>query len=188
LKMWFEHVTRVVLSFWGSGSLCLPHVGGGSHVVVMHTAYIIFCMEVLSWSYGPTVPIHSASYIAWGGYDVASYPSGMKAEVITASVAMCIQGWSVEPVVVKWIVWVFTWWFTSLKLSNWLLVYLRQINTQEGSCELRGCLSMVWLHSPNCCLTFLLAEMCHLTLALFDAGTWSCFWERRDVAARPFQF
>jgi hypothetical protein len=30
---------------------------------------------------------------------------------------------------------------------------------------------MVWLHSPNCCLTFLLAEMCHLTLALFDAGT-----------------
>jgi hypothetical protein len=25
------------------------------------------------------------------GYDAASYPSGMKAEVITASVAMCIQ-------------------------------------------------------------------------------------------------
>jgi hypothetical protein len=23
----------------------------------------------------------------------------------------------------------------------------------------------------NCCLIFLLAEMCHLTLALFDAGT-----------------
>jgi hypothetical protein len=34
------------------------------------------------------------------------------------------------------------------ELSNWLLVYLLQINTQEGSCELRGCLSTVWLHSP----------------------------------------
>jgi hypothetical protein len=29
------------------------------------------------------------------------------------------------------------------ELSNWLLVYLLQINTQEGSCELRGCLSTV---------------------------------------------
>jgi hypothetical protein len=29
------------------------------------------------------------------------------------------------------------------ELSNWLLVYLLQINTKEGSCELRGCLSTV---------------------------------------------
>jgi hypothetical protein len=29
------------------------------------------------------------------------------------------------------------------ELSNWLLVYLLQINTQEGSCELHGCLSTV---------------------------------------------
>jgi hypothetical protein len=33
---------------------------------------------------------------------------GMKAEVITASVAMCIHGRSVEPIVVMWIVWIFT--------------------------------------------------------------------------------
>jgi hypothetical protein len=29
----------------------------------------------------------------------------------------------------------------------------------------------------------LLAEMCHITLALSDAGTWSLLWDRRDVAA-----
>jgi hypothetical protein len=28
-----------------------------------------------------------------------------------------------------------------------------------------------WLTLSNCCLFFLLAEMCHLTLALSDAGT-----------------
>jgi hypothetical protein len=33
---------------------------------------------------------------------------GMKAEVITASVAMCIHGRSVEPIMVVWIVWIFT--------------------------------------------------------------------------------
>jgi hypothetical protein len=33
---------------------------------------------------------------------------GMKAEVITASVAMCIHGRSVEPIMVMWIVWIFT--------------------------------------------------------------------------------
>jgi hypothetical protein len=34
---------------------------------------------------------------------------GKKAEVITASVAMCIHGRSVEPIImVMWIVWIFT--------------------------------------------------------------------------------
>jgi hypothetical protein len=28
-----------------------------------------------------------------------------------------------------------------------------------------------WFTLSNCCLLCLLAEMCHLTLALFDAGT-----------------
>jgi hypothetical protein len=32
-------------------------LGEGSHVVVMHNASIILCMEVLSRSYGPTVPV-----------------------------------------------------------------------------------------------------------------------------------
>jgi hypothetical protein len=58
-----------------------------------------------------------------------------------------------------------------LELSNWLLVYLLQIIIQEGSYELRGCLSTVYLHFPVVVLLFLLAEMCHLTLALSDAGT-----------------
>jgi hypothetical protein len=33
---------------------------------------------------------------------------GMKAEVISASVAMCIHRRSVEPIMVMWIVWTFT--------------------------------------------------------------------------------
>jgi hypothetical protein len=42
-------------------------LGGGSHVVVMHSASIIPCIEVLSRSYGPTVSVHSASYVARRG-------------------------------------------------------------------------------------------------------------------------
>jgi hypothetical protein len=57
---------------------------------------------------------------------------GMKAEVISASVAMCIHGRSVEPIVVMLIVWIFILCFI-LVLSNWLLAYLLQINIQGGS-------------------------------------------------------
>jgi hypothetical protein len=62
---------------------------------------------------------------------------GMKAEVITSSVAMCIHGWNVEPVMVVWILWIFTLCFI-LELSNWYLVYFLEFNIQEGSCELCG--------------------------------------------------
>jgi hypothetical protein len=98
---------------------------------ILHTSSFAwkFCRDHMVWPYRYT----QHHTLPEDGYDAASYPRGMKAEVITASVAICIQRWSVEPVVVKWIVWVFTWWFTSLKLNNWLLVYLLQINTQEGT-------------------------------------------------------
>jgi hypothetical protein len=43
---------------------------------------------------------------------------GMKTEVITASMAMCIHGWNVEPVMVMWILWIFTLCFI-LELRNW---------------------------------------------------------------------
>jgi hypothetical protein len=46
-----------------------------------------------------------------------------------------------------WIVWIFTLWFI-LALNNQLLAYLLQINIQEGSFELHGCLSTVGLHCP----------------------------------------
>jgi hypothetical protein len=67
-------------------------VGGGSHVVVMHTAYIIFCMEVLSCDMVRPYRYTLHRTLPEEGYDAASYPRGMKAEVITASVAMCIHG------------------------------------------------------------------------------------------------
>jgi hypothetical protein len=52
---------------------------------------------------------------------------GMKAEVITAYVAMCVHGRNVEPVMVVWILWIFTLCFI-LELSNWYLAYLLQFN------------------------------------------------------------
>jgi hypothetical protein len=109
---------------------------------------------------------------------------GMKAEVITASVAMCIHGWSVEPVMVVWILWIFTLWFI-LELSNWLLVYFLQFNIQEGNCELRGCLNTVCLHCPIVVWSFYLLRcvisLLHCLMQALDL----CFWERREVAARP---
>jgi biotin transporter BioY len=63
---------------------------------------------------------------------------GMKAEVITAFVAMCIHGRNMEPVMVAWILWISPLCFI-LGLGIWYLVYLLHFNIQEGSCELRGC-------------------------------------------------
>jgi hypothetical protein len=40
---------------------------GRSHVVDMHNAFIIHCIEVSSRSYGPTVPVQWASYVAREG-------------------------------------------------------------------------------------------------------------------------
>jgi hypothetical protein len=38
-----------------------------THVVDMHSAFIILCMKVSSRSYGPTVPVQYASYVAREG-------------------------------------------------------------------------------------------------------------------------
>jgi hypothetical protein len=40
---------------------------GRTHVVDMHSAFIIHCIEVSSWSYGPTVPVQWISYVAREG-------------------------------------------------------------------------------------------------------------------------
>jgi hypothetical protein len=94
---------------------------------------------------------------------------GMKAEVVTASVAMCIHGGSVEPIMWLWIVWIFTL-LLILALSNWLLAYLLQINIQEGSYELRGCLSTVGLHCPIIvCSFYLLRYVISLLHCLMQA-------------------
>jgi hypothetical protein len=63
LTMLIEHVTRVNYHFEEVEVYVYHMLGGGSHVV----ASIIPCIEVLSRSYGPTVPVHSASYVARGG-------------------------------------------------------------------------------------------------------------------------
>jgi hypothetical protein len=54
----------------------------------------------------------------------------MEAEVITASVAMCIHGWNMEPVMVVWVLWIFTLCFI-FELSSCYLVYLLQFDIQE---------------------------------------------------------
>jgi hypothetical protein len=67
---------------------------------------------------------------------------------------------------VVWIVWVFTLRFI-LELSNWLLVYLLQINIFKKEVVNYVVVKLGLFTWSNCCLIFLLAEMCHLTLALF---------------------
>jgi hypothetical protein len=42
------------------------------------------------------------------GYDAASYPYRYEGRSHTASIAMCIHGGSVEPIMVMWIMWIFT--------------------------------------------------------------------------------
>jgi hypothetical protein len=67
LKMLFKHITRVNYHFEEVEVYVYHMLGGGSHVVVMHSASVIPCIEVLSRSYGLTVPVHSTSYVARGG-------------------------------------------------------------------------------------------------------------------------
>jgi hypothetical protein len=172
------------LSFWRSGSIFTTCWVKGLMLLscIVHPSSFAwkFCRDHMVRPYQYTLR-HT---LPEEGYDAASYPRGMKVEVITASVAMCIHGWSVEPVMVVWIVWIFTLWFI-LELSNWLLVYLLQINNQEGSCELCGCLSTVCLHCPIVVWSFYLLRcvisLLHCLMQALDL----CFWERRDVAARP---
>jgi hypothetical protein len=67
------------------------------------------------------------------------------------------------------VLWIFTLCFI-FELSSCYLVYLLQFDIQEEVVNY-----VVLKHDlftlSNCCLIFLLAEMCHLTLALFGAGT-----------------
>jgi hypothetical protein len=82
---------------------------GRTHVVVMHNAFIINCIEVFVaslWSdrTGTMTIICSPRR----GMMQLHILRGMKAKVITASVAMCIHGRSVEPFMWMWIVWIFT--------------------------------------------------------------------------------
>ena len=99
---------------------------GRTHVD-MHNAFIIHCIEVSSRSYGPTVPVQWASYVAREGV----WCSFISLEVWRQkSYCICshVHSWgSVEPIMVMWMMWIFTLWFI-LVLSNWLLAYLLQIN------------------------------------------------------------
>jgi hypothetical protein len=68
-----EHDLRMVYvvhsRLWGSWSFyyeaCLYVVKCCWHV--MHIASSILHFQVMSWSYGPTIPVHLASYVARGG-------------------------------------------------------------------------------------------------------------------------
>jgi hypothetical protein len=52
---------------WEWMELYVSHIIFEDSCVDMHSAFIILCMEVSSWSYGPTVPVQWASYVAQGG-------------------------------------------------------------------------------------------------------------------------
>jgi hypothetical protein len=146
---------------------------GRTHVVDMHNAFIIHCIEVSSWSYGPTVPVQWASYIAREGV----WCSFISLEVWRQkSYCICshVHSWvSVEPIMVMRMMWIFTLWFI-LVLSNWLLAYLLQFNIQERSCEPRGCLCMVGLHCPTVVCSF----------TCWDVSSHSCIvWWRHMIFA-----
>ena len=83
---------------------------GRTHVVAMHNAFIIHCIEVSSRSYGPTVPVQmSIICFPRRGMMQLHILRDMEAEVIIASVAMCIHGRGVESIMWMWIIWIFTW-------------------------------------------------------------------------------
>jgi hypothetical protein len=140
----------------------------------MHNAFIIHCMEAfvaILWS--DRTGTMSIICCPRRGMIQLHILRGMKAEVITASVAMCIHGKSVEPIMWMWIVWIFTLWFI-LALSNWLFAYLLQINLQEESYELCGCLSTVGLHCPIVVCSF---------FTCWDVSSHSCIvWCRHLIS------
>jgi hypothetical protein len=74
LKMLIEQVTCVNYHFEEVEVYFYHMLGGGFHVVVMHCASIIPCIEVLSRSYGPTYRYNQHHTLLEEGYDVASYP------------------------------------------------------------------------------------------------------------------
>jgi hypothetical protein len=135
------------LSFWRSGSMFTTCWVKGLMLLscIMHPSSFVwkFCRDHMVRPYR----YNEHHTLPEKGMMQLHILRGMKAEVITASVAMCIHRWSVAPVMVVWIVWIFTLWFI-LELSNWLLVYFLQFNIQDDNCELRGCLSTAYLHYP----------------------------------------
>ena len=67
LSLRFDYVTQVVIMWNGWKYMSSTFYLGRTHVVDMHNAFIIHCIEVSSRSYGPTVPVHWASYVAREG-------------------------------------------------------------------------------------------------------------------------
>ena len=57
LSLRFDHVTQVVIMWNGWKYMSSTFYLGRTHVVDMHNAFIIHCIEVSSRSYGPTVPV-----------------------------------------------------------------------------------------------------------------------------------
>jgi hypothetical protein len=143
LFTYVEDVVRTSYMYWllfgRSGSICLTHVIWGGLMLVSCTVH----PSSFAWKFRRDLMIRPYRYnkhqsCPRRGMMQLHILRGMKAEVIIASVAMCIHGWNVKPVMVVWILWIFTLCFI-LELSNCYLVYLLQFNIQEGSCELCGC-------------------------------------------------
>jgi hypothetical protein len=64
LSLRFDHVTQVVIMWNGWKYMSSTFYLGRTLVVAMHNAFIVHCIEVSSRSYGLTVPVHLASYVA----------------------------------------------------------------------------------------------------------------------------
>jgi hypothetical protein len=74
LSLWFDHVTQVVIMWNGWKYMSSTFYLGRTHVVVMHNAFIIHCMEVRR-----DLMVRPYRYIEHHmlpekGYDAASYP------------------------------------------------------------------------------------------------------------------
>jgi hypothetical protein len=82
LSYHFEEMVVYVYPMWVEDLMLLS--------CILHTSYFAwkFCHDHMVRPYRYT----QYHMLPEEGYDAASYPRGMKAEVITASVAMCIKG------------------------------------------------------------------------------------------------
>jgi hypothetical protein len=74
LSLWFDHVTQVVIMWNWWKYMSITFYLGRTHVVVMHNAFIIHCMEVRR-----DLMVRPYRYIEHHmlpekGYDAASYP------------------------------------------------------------------------------------------------------------------
>ncbi len=83
---------------------------GRTHVVDMHNAFIIHCIEVfvaILWS--DRTGTLSIICCPRRGMVQLHILRDMEAEVIIASVAMCIHGRGVESIMWMWIIWTCAW-------------------------------------------------------------------------------